>query len=72
MPNKAKSHEDGKSSVCLLCMRKGDRYLNEFIIARIRKFVKVDINHADERVPRGICNSCRTILQKKDAGDMTC
>ena len=28
MPNKAKIHEDCKSTVCLLCMRKGDKYLN--------------------------------------------
>ena len=58
--------------VCLLCMRKDDRYLNDFINARIRKFVKSEINHPDERVPRGICYLCRITLQKKDAGDMTC
>ena len=58
MPNKAKSHKDCRSSVCLLCMRKGDNYLNDLIIARIRKFVKSDLNHEDKRVPRGICNSC--------------
>ena len=72
MPNKAKSHKGCKSSLCLLCMRKGDKYFNDFIIARIRKIVKSEINHVDERVPRGICDSCRTTLQKNDAGDMMC
>ena len=64
MSNKAKSHEDCIGSVCLLCMRKGGRYLNDFNIVRVQKFVKNDIIHADERVPRVISNSCRTILQK--------
>ena len=48
MPNKAKSHEDCRSSVCLLYMRKGDRYLNDFIIARIRKLVKSNIMQMNE------------------------
>ena len=48
MPNKAKSHKDCRSSVCLLYMRKGDRYLNNLIIARTRKFVKSDIMQMNE------------------------
>ncbi len=71
MPNKGKNHEDCRKSVCFLCMRKGDRELNEFIIGRIHKLVKSDINFSDERVPLAICNTCRALLQKRDAGDVS-
>ena len=71
MPNKAKSHEDCRKSVCVLCLKKGDRELSDFIKGRIHKLVKININFADERVPLAICNNCRTILQKRDAGDMS-
>ncbi|XP_065673024.1 uncharacterized protein LOC136090361 [Hydra vulgaris] len=71
MPNKAKTHEECRKSVCFLCMRKGDRELNDFIIGRIHKLLKTDIDFADERVPQAICNACRTLLQKRDAGDMS-
>jgi hypothetical protein len=70
MPNKPKNHEECRKTVCFLCMRKGDREINDFIIGRIHKLVKSDINFADERVPRALCNSCRTLLQKRDAGDL--
>jgi hypothetical protein len=52
-------------------MRKGDRELTDFIIGRIHKLLKTDIDFEDERVPQAICNTCRTLLQKRDAGDMS-
>jgi hypothetical protein len=35
------------------------------------QIVENDIDFADERVPQAICNACRTLLQKRDAGDMS-
>ena len=56
MPNKAKNYEDCRKSVCFLCIRKGDRELNDFIIGRIHKLVKSNIKFSDERVPQASCN----------------
>jgi hypothetical protein len=69
MPNHAKTHEECRKTVSFLCMKKGHRELTDFMIGRILKLVKSDLNFDDERVPRGICNTCRLLLQKRDSGE---
>ena len=63
MPNKARTHEDCRKTVCFLCMRKCDRELTDFMIALVLKLVKSDLKFEDERVPRGICNTCHILLE---------
>ena len=70
MPNEARTQEDFRKTVCFLCMRKCDRELTDFMIARVLKLVKSDLKFEDERVPRGVCNTCRILLQKRDNGDL--
>ena len=41
------------------------------MIGRILRLVKQDLNFDDERVPRGICNTCRLLLQKRDSEEIT-
>ena len=70
MPNIARTHENCRKTVCFLCMGKWHRELTDFMIARVLKLVKSDLKFEDERVPRGICNTCRILLQKRDNGDL--
>lgn len=68
MPNFAKSHSDCLKSVCFLCMKKSDRELTDFMKARINNIFKEAIDFCDEKIPTGVCNTCRLKLQKIDDG----
>ena len=65
MANQAKTHEDCRKTTCFLCMKKGNRELTEFMIGSFLRHVKPDLNFDDERVPRGIWNTCRLLLKNK-------
>jgi hypothetical protein len=69
MPNKSKNHEDCRKTVCFLCMQKSDRELTQFMIERVHKIVKSDLDFDNDKTPRGVCASCRVLLQKRDKGD---
>lgn len=69
MPNVAKTHDDCRKTVCFLCMRKCERELTDFLIGKIKKLVKSDIDFNDPRVPRALCSNCSLLLRRKDSGD---
>ena len=68
MPNKAKDHSDSRKSVCFLCLQKCDRTLSLFVQQRITHIFKQEFNFDDDRIPQGICNGCRSSLQRIDQG----
>ena len=68
MPNFSKNHEDCRKSVCVLCLKKCSRELTQFLVEKILKHFHTSLDLTDTRVPRGICDSCRTILRRKDEG----
>ena len=70
MPNNPKTHEECRRTVCFLCMKKCDRQVTEFMKERIKALFKQEIDFNDPKVPSGICNSCRTNLQKRDSGQI--
>ena len=68
MPNQARSHEDNRKIVCMLCMKKCSRQLTAFQADRIVKIYQTNIDVCDARTPQGICDACRTACRKKDEG----
>lgn len=42
MPNVAKTHEDCRNTVCVVCIRKADNQLNATLIRLIQQFVIED------------------------------
>ena len=70
MPYKRKTHHDCRQSVCFFCFSKCDRHITDFIKERILDiFSGNSIDFKDDRVPLGICNSCRAMVQKHGKGD---
>ena len=65
MPNTQKSHEECKSYVCLLCLRKNTE--GNVITEDLKNLFHENVyrNHrADEKyLPNGICSGCKRILQ---------
>ena len=67
MPYKRNSHHDCRQSVCF---SKCDRHVTDFIKKRILGIFSGNfIDFKDYRVPLGICNSCRTMIQQHGKGD---
>ena len=56
MPTFAKTHEECRTLVCIICMKKGDQELS--------KTYKVKNNFNFKRVPLATCVSCRSNLSK--------
>ena len=71
MPNKAKSHTECRNYVCILCMSKSDRSLTPFLISRLTKHSPEHLGLNDDRLPHGMCTSCRFHLPKIDEGKAT-
>ena len=67
-PTKPLDHETCRSKVCLICLRKSDLPVNSDQIKKIRNHSNLfnSIQPFDRRVPTGICNGCRTDLNKLD------
>ncbi|XP_065683561.1 uncharacterized protein LOC136096352 [Hydra vulgaris] len=69
MPTFSKDHNQCRQVVCTLCMKKSDREISEYFISEIKRLISGNINFDDERVPRGICVTCRFLLRKLASGD---
>ena len=62
---KARSHDESRVAVCIVCFKKSDRKCSDTeknVLLDPQKnatpfFSSIDIN--DTRVPSGLCNSCR-------------
>ena len=67
-PTPTLDHEKCRSKVCLICLRKADGPVNSDQIKKIRNHSNLfnSIQPFDRRVPTGICNGCRTDLNKLD------
>ena len=71
MPYTRKTHHDCRQSACSFCFSKCDRYITDFIKERILGiFYRNSIDFKEDRVPLGICNSCRAMIQKHGKGDI--
>ena len=69
MPNKAKTHDDCRKTVCFLCMRKCSRQVTSFIEGRVQTILATEIDFTDSRVSQGICEPCRVTFRKKSDGE---
>ena len=73
MPTRKKTHEEYRSFVCFLCLRKNldGRKLNEacrqIIIGRIYPNFLAD----ESFLPNGICSGCRRIMSSQNDPDPT-
>ena len=65
-PTPIKSHELCRDKVCVVCLRKADRVVSPSQITEIQASTKLfkSIHPSDERVPKGICNSCSIEVNK--------
>ena len=66
--NTAKSLEDWRKTVCFLCLKKCDQQVTHFMKQRMNKYFHQKVVFNDKRDPLGICNSCKSELQKRDNG----
>ena len=69
MPNSKKTHEDCRKTVCIFCLRKCIRELNNQLINTIETVFQMKLDISDSRVPKGICDTCRIALGKKKNGE---
>ena len=70
MPHHARSHSENRSLVCIICFNKGKNVIS--ISEEVHRLIN---NHAiygysldDERLPSGICGTCRLTLMEYDKG----
>ena len=68
MPNYARGHEENRKIVCLPCLKKCTRQITSFQAEYLSKIYGINFDLGDARVPQGICNTCRTIMKKRDEG----
>ena len=71
MPTFAKTHEECRKSVCVICMKKGDQELTENYKSKILQQIQKDLDFNDERVPSATCISCRSQIGKLCDGKTT-
>ena len=68
-------HEMNRGKVCFLCFKKKSNVVNLIeggkIFARVQNCVKNSINFGDERIPKGICSSCRKLVLFVEQGKKT-
>ena len=69
MPNSKKTHEDCRKTVCIFCLKKCTRELNNQLINTIETVLQMKLDISDSRVPKGICDTCRIALGKKKNGE---
>ena len=62
MPHFARIHDLSRKVVCILCLRKCNGSLTPVVIKRLHDHVQKDLDFQDQRIPEGICNSCRVNL----------
>ena len=62
MPHFARNHDISRKVVCILCLRKCNGNLTPVVIKRLHDHVQKDLDFQDQRIPEGICNSCRVNL----------
>ena len=65
MPNKKRTHEECRSSVCLLCLRKGDRVISQEQRHLIQTHVYLDYSRFQNVLPGSLCSTCRLKLQSQ-------
>ena len=58
MPTLAKTSDEYKKSVCIICMNKDDQELSDFYIEKIHQYIQKDVNFQDDRVPFATCIIC--------------
>ena len=58
MPNRPKTHDDCRKTVCVICMKKCDRELSDAAKEKVLHFIQKGLNFLDERVSLGICVDC--------------
>ena len=65
-PTPLLSHEDCRLRVCVVCLRRGEREVNDSQLQVINSSTKLfkSISPSDKRVPRGICCTCNKDLSK--------
>ena len=66
MPTFAKTHDECRKSVCIICMKKVDQELSVFYIEKIHQYIQKDVNFQDDRVPFATSITCRSQLGKLD------
>jgi len=66
--NKARSHEENRYRVCLICMEKGDCPITDAVLRRIRAFFIENYTTNDDCLPAAICSNCRSNLLKIESG----
>ena len=64
------SHAINRGKLCAVCLAKSKYNLSPNLIDGLKKFTTLfaNISPYDERVPSGICDSCRNVLREKIKG----
>ena len=68
MPYQSKDHNQNRKSVCMLCLHKCSCPVTAFQANRICQIYQTNLGVFDARVPQGLCESCHTLLRRKDEG----
>lgn len=71
MPHHAKTHEENRSKICLLCFNKGKvmRLLTKDHYETIENYIIDGFDRSDNRLPNGICGTCRLTVQECSQGN---
>ena len=71
MPHHAKTHEENRSQICLLCFNKSKvmRLLTEDHYETIENYILDGFDRSDNRLPNAICGTCRLTVQECSQGN---
>ena len=72
MPKICKTHGECRSSVCLICFKKGSSMttITGVVLKRVLNYFLADFNPDNQYLPNGICSHCRNNLLKIDQGKL--
>ena len=61
----AKTHEDHRRETCIICLKRGDKQINDKVKNYITENIYIDFETHQHILPAGICGTCRTYVYSK-------
>ena len=73
MPHTAKTHEENRKALCVVCIRKAKSLQNitENIAKMVKKHALANYTSSDISLPTSICGTCRLTLSEYDRGNFS-
>lgn len=70
MPNHAKSHEENRAKVCLICFKRGSsmQRIGDASLSRVQQFFCSDYDINQEFLPAAVCARCQRLLLDIERG----